>query len=808
MKYRTYILIVSITISFVGNAKQTPIDSLEQYAKIAKPGWDQIDVAIGLARLYVNLPDLENTKKQVEIIRDLSDKYGFPEGQAYAHVQENLIAYLHENDDDKAIEHCLRAIEIAIETGCNDALIYASYQLAENYAFEKGDHEKAKEILLNVLTKIDDDDNYVSLKNIGHLYKNLGYVHGQLGNYEVGLKYIEQSLNIFNGLVSKPDIHPKLNRVSAQYSNMALHVCIALDALGNIYIKKGDIEEALDAKFKALEVAKKQKFKSEIAYSNSRIGSVYFTLGDYKTALSYLQIARLQFEEMNWEHDIVECNNLLVTLLRKLKDFDVAEKYVNENIAYYHRTNDSLFLSHSLLQAVELQLDQKNWQEAQVLVNKSEPIIFALDNTSNQAKLIQSKGHIASGKGALNSAKKHFTESRNLFKRVKNELEMSYGELYIANVFFKNKEYDSAQYYTNQALNHSKEHKTKDLERRCYLFLSKLYEAQNDYKKAYDNYKAFFAFHDSIYSSDAQSKLKEEQVRQDVISYKNEKELAEKNAELLEEQNQIYLILGFVLMCFTILVVYFFFNQKKAKNKIETQNFQLSQLNQTKDKFFGIIAHDIRSPLLGLQSVGEQIDYFTKKQQPERLKELSAQVESTTKKLTELLDNLLNWALLQNGMIPYHPERVNLKETIESVFELLQPLASLKEIEFLNNVKEDIFVNADNKSVNTILRNIVSNALKFTHIGGNVTVEVESKKDLATIIINDTGTGISAEQVPKLFELEKESIRGTMGEKGSGLGLVLCKELIELNKGSIKVLSEVGKGSSFIFSLPLIPSTI
>lgn len=188
--------------------------------------------------------------------------------------------------------------------------------------------------------------------------------------------------------------------------------------------------------------------------------------------------------------------------------------------------------------------------------------------------------------------------------------------------------------------------------------------------------------------------------------------------------------------------------------------------------------------------------------------ELSGHIEDSTKKLTELLDNLLNWALLQNGTIPYHPEEINLKDITDDVVDLLNPMANMKQVSLINNINEDAFVHADSKAVNTILRNIVSNALKYTDTGGEVKIDVKNEDHQSIITINDTGTGISAEQIPKLFELGKKSLNGTLGEKGSGLGLILSKELLELNKGTIKVISELGKGASFIFTLPRLSTII
>lgn len=382
------------------------------------------------------------------------------------------------------------------------------------------------------------------------------------------------------------------------------------------------------------------------------------------------------------------------------------------------------------------------------------------------------------------------------------ETELAHCQYRLADTFYKGLEYDSALYYLDIAQLRLSQAKRPDLVKECYGLKSKIYQALNDYESAFYNHQAFFAYNDSLYTSDALEKLKNEQVRQNVLDFKEGKELAEQNAILLAQKNRIYLVVGIATTIILVMVIYLYFNLRKVKLKIENQNEQLVQLNHTKDKFFGIIAHDLRSPLLGLQSVGDQIGYFIKKNRPERLEQLAENIETTTKKLTKLLDNLLNWALLQNGMIPYQPEKVDLKMVVQSIVELLGPTADAKRVLLKNEILEDSFVYADNKSVQTIFRNIISNALKFTNSGGEVRVNVRNENARFVVIINDTGTGISAEQLPKLFELDKKSATGTSGEKGSGLGLVLCKELVELNKGSIDVTSDVGKGSSFIFDLP------
>ena len=252
-----------------------------------------------------------------------------------------------------------------------------------------------------------------------------------------------------------------------------------------------------------------------------------------------------------------------------------------------------------------------------------------------------------------------------------------------------------------------------------------------------------------------------------------------------------------------LLIVSFLFNQlRKVKKQLENQNTQLQQLNATKDKFFGIIAHDIRSPIVALDGVGQQMEYYLKKNNTGKLEILANQVDSTAKRLGALLDNLLNWALLQQGVIPYRPQSLQIKEVGKSIFRMFQNNADAKNIALELDIEDDLKVYADESALNTILRNLISNAIKFTQEGGTVSLSTERKNDQVFININDTGTGISARKLAKLFSLEKTSEKGTAGEKGTGLGLTLVKELAELNKGFVQVKSSLGKGTICSIGLP------
>ncbi|WP_370088787.1 tetratricopeptide repeat protein [Ekhidna sp.] len=784
-------------------AQINSLDSLEEYSKRAKPGWDQIDNAIGLGRQYIGATnEVEKGRAQIKLIYKLADKHNLPDAKSYALILENLIAYLHEYDADAAIRFCEEAIKIANETGNKDALAYATYQLAENYTYEKGNPEKAKEILLDVVNGM---DKTVSLKNQGGVHKNLGYVYGLLGDYENGLLHFNKALNLFQSIVDNPPIDPRINRISSQLNTPISHVCYTHNFIGDLYLKKGEPEKAIYHKEQALEAAIKSESNVDIGWMYNNLSLLHSSLGNYKTALDYIQNARLLFEEIGLKTELARSSSTMISLYIDLEDYASAKDLIKKNLEYYKEVDHQLFYANTLLQMINTLMNLNEIEEAKSYVNLASKQIGGMDNQANMALLSQINGQIALIENQPEKAIPAFRKALIIDKELESQGSIAKNEHLLSSAFFSLKEYDSALNHAKTAMKVSKAVGDLKLSRDSYLLLSQIHQATNDHEEALKNYQSYFAFNDSIYTTDAQAKLKEEQVRQNIVGYQNEKELAEQNAALLAQQNKIYFAVGVVIFLILLMMAFLYLNLRKVKAKIQLQNEQLANLNQTKDKFFGIIAHDLRSPLLGLQGVGDQVNFFLKKGKTDRLEEIAVSISNTTKKLTDLLDNLLNWALLQNGMIPYQPEKVNIKNSIDSVFELLKPLAEMKGLELINQSDENVFVYADEKAVNTILRNLISNAIKYTDDDGQVKVDIKDEGVSASIIINDSGTGISAEQLPKIFELEKESKQGTRGEKGSGLGLVLCKELVELNKGSIGVESSPGNGSTFKFNLPKNP---
>ncbi len=253
----------------------------------------------------------------------------------------------------------------------------------------------------------------------------------------------------------------------------------------------------------------------------------------------------------------------------------------------------------------------------------------------------------------------------------------------------------------------------------------------------------------------------------------------------------------------------------KTHLELKSSREALKELNVAKDKIFSIIAHDLRDLLqlliLSADLLHNDYDTFDEAKRRDYIRKFL----NGSKQMADLLENLLEWARSQSGSLENHPENVDIDELVTECLELAKGNAQKKNIRLFSFIQPGIYAVADRNMLRTVLRNLISNALKFTHPGGEVKVSASPSTSPAgiEISVSDNGVGMSAEDVAGLFCLEvkkidwgtarvKKNARGTANEKGTGLGLILCKEFVEKNKGTIEVSSELGKGSCFKVTLP------
>ncbi len=239
------------------------------------------------------------------------------------------------------------------------------------------------------------------------------------------------------------------------------------------------------------------------------------------------------------------------------------------------------------------------------------------------------------------------------------------------------------------------------------------------------------------------------------------------------------------------------------KNELEKQKKELLELNATKDKFFSIIAHDLRSPISTLISLSEVLKMDMDALEPEQQREILNSLHNLSMNYLKLLDNLLQWANMQSGRLNPEPVTFSLHNLMLEVADFYKPNALSKNItiEVVDSI--EIKGYADKNMIRTVLRNLVSNAIKYTMGGGKVSLTLHDRGSRAEVGVIDSGIGMSPEKLATLFHLDKaHSAKGTANEPGTGLGLILCKEFVEKNGGNFTVLSEPGSGSTFIFTLP------
>lgn len=353
---------------------------------------------------------------------------------------------------------------------------------------------------------------------------------------------------------------------------------------------------------------------------------------------------------------------------------------------------------------------------------------------------------------------------------------------------------------------------------RSYELLYQCYKQLGDFNSALHYKEEHEGMMDLLQREKVDHELAEKESRDEILTMEDSinrlEEVRKQREKEIEEQKKFRNILIVVigLIAIILLLILFLYVSKRRSNQqlkasnetVQRQNVQLQELNATKDKFFSIISHDLKGPLNSLSSFSGLLINHTDKLSKEDIQMLAKDLDKSLKNLFSLLENLLEWSRSQTGNIEFTPETFDLTSVLTENKALLEAQASTKKIEILQHYTATFPIKAHRHSITTVVRNLLSNAIKFTPEGGTITLNISSTPSEARVSIQDTGVGMSESVMEKLFRIDtKHSTKGTADEKGTGLGLILCKDFIEKNGGKIGVSSEISKGSTFYFTLPL-----
>ena len=345
-----------------------------------------------------------------------------------------------------------------------------------------------------------------------------------------------------------------------------------------------------------------------------------------------------------------------------------------------------------------------------------------------------------------------------------------------------------------------------------------IYKDMGNYAKAFEYLEKYNAAKDSVFDTEQYDILANRLAFYQVAKRDDEIRIMKSRLTLTEmqEKEQHSRILMFVIatvalvmiICALVIIIR---SRRQSENKIsekndelEAANAKLTETNATKDKFFSIIAHDLRNPIGSFRNVVELMyDDYDSFEEEER-KEFLAMLKKSSGQVFALLENLLEWSRSQRGNINFNPTQIDINAISQLCVDLLALTAEKKDVKLINSIPKSKFIYADAKLITTIIRNLISNSVKFTREGGEIEAGfAEHENGDVELYVRDSGVGMDAKRVANLFHIDKSiSTHGTNGEAGTGLGLILCKEFVEMHGGKIWVESEVGIGSKFIFTLP------
>ncbi|UZR97415.1 tetratricopeptide repeat-containing sensor histidine kinase [Chondrinema litorale] len=556
---------------------------------------------------------------------------------------------------------------------------------------------------------------------------------------------------------------------SKEIKNLKWQYLSTID-LGHIHKKKGNLDDAFKAFFHGAELAIKTQNKKHEAIALSAIATVYRVEENYKTALHYY----------------------------------------NQGISILREVNDSTNLAKSLMNTGELYRVNHILDTALIYFEESGQLFDQLNFKIGNAYNLGNIGLVYAEQGKYKLAEDNLLKASAILEDLGDRYPIAVYNTYMADIYKERGDLNLAFDYAHKSYQIGKEEGLKEQIRDASFKLSELYDELGDYKNAFYFQKEFITYKDSLNNA---------KTIQQMADLRTEFEVSQKQAEvdLLENEKKIQLILGLALSVVFILVVIIsliLYKSNKVKirsnkllreqnEELETQRDQLDQLNNTKDRFFAIISHDLRGPVSGINGLVALIKMYIEDKNYDGLDELIRHIDKSSSTLSFLLDNLLSWAVNQQGQFPHHPEDLELKPLIEEIVDIFLDLFRAKDLKVNVEIPDSLKVLADKNSVQTVIRNLISNAIKFTAKGGIITIKGETFGKNVKIKVIDTGVGIPTEKMATLFQLkEKKSTGGTNGEKGMGLGLRLVFEFVEMNNGSIKVNSIENEGTTFTVCLP------
>jgi len=583
------------------------------------------------------------------------------------------------------------------------------------------------------------------------------------------------------------------------------------------YMNLGNLKNSLSYSKNALEIAIIIEDSTALGMAYNYLGLSYYYLTIYDKAIENLAKALEIRVALNDGYGIGNTSNNLGLIYMKIEQYQKAIDLYKHSLKYKTQINDKFGIVRSYSNISNAYLELDNFIEAEKYTKLSDSLSRELNYIGGLGLAYNDAGNVYFAKKDYAKALEKYKLAANYYDRIGNK--NGFVEVYsqIASTYLMMNRIREAEDYIKSALEIAEEMGSLELQTASYNNYYRLMQKRKDLTGSLKYLQLYNTYSDSLLKLSRSKQFENllishetKKIEDELNQIKEEKKINE--IELKKEETlNLYLQIIILLSVFiTALIFYRFISEKKRKEnlarlneEIRKQKEQLIELNESKDKIFKLIAHDLRNPFNGLLGITELLRSEWNVMSEEEKIEMIDELKNISKSSFELLENLLQWSLSQTDELNFSPERLNISSVIDENIKFVSQLLRLKELSINKQIKTYPMVIADHALLNGILRNLLTNAIKFSSRKANIDIEVTEKVDKVLVSIRDYGIGMSPDLVEKLNNNDRiNSIRGTANEKGSGLGLLICREFIKKNSGTLHIKSEVNKGADFTFSIP------
>ncbi len=692
------------------------------------------------------------------------------------------------HSDEQVINLCEKAIHaINQETG---PIQFEIYQKAGIILYNQKQYHKAKQYLIEALAHQELITNKIEA---GVAQEYLGWIESSNNQHKKAIEHFKHAEVLFQEGNAYEKLGNTYNSLGAMYWYLR-NYSLALDYFDKVIVLGENTDNAV--------VLKK-------GLTNK--GVVLNTLAQYNEALICLERAlELNQLENNAGSRAVLLNNI-GNINSALKNYDAAIRNFEEALVIYTNLEDKIGISGCYNNLGEIYLEKGSVLEAIENYQTSLRYQQEVGDSSNMAISYVNIGRAHQSGEQYDKAISYFEKALKMMLTFDDPSLKAETYLHLGQTMLINRHYKQAHDYLSQATELALTLDEKALLSKCYDSFSEWYSQQASYKEALEYKTKYADLKEAITDEqamlscarmDAVYKLlnKEEQIS--MLEQDNLNKSA--SLEMIRNSRSTYLALTAFLLVVVIILFLSYRSRQITGRLLRERNEELKQLNATKDKFFSIIAHDLKSPFSSLMGFAEMLALNAESKNTKEVVEYSQIIHNSTKRLLGLVENLLQWSRTQIGTTEYKPSQLDISIQTHNIVSLLRLNAEEKDIVISPKIERNLVAWADENLYNTILRNLISNAIKFSRVGSVIYVSAGVKNNMIEVSVADSGVGIRQENLERLFLVDSTfSTRGTLNEKGTGLGLVLCKEFVEINKGTIWAESELEKGSTFYFTLPL-----